>query len=248
MSACSCDLRERRGVGAGHPSLHAELLQLAIERGAARRVEMRDDLIQQQHRCKARHFRQQPRMRQHQADEQRLLLAGRGFGGGDALACMDDGEIGEVRAVERASGGGVARAIVAQGRTVAILHLDGRVKRAPAVPSSRRARWLRRERPRPGLCERQARLCSRSTVSTRSAVTATASSAVSCSIASSQCGSGRGSSSRRLRERSARSSALTRDMCSASTASTSRSRNRRRSEAGPLNNPSMAGTSQTTRR
>src|SRR2546430_3413294 len=47
---------------------------------------------------------------------------------------------------------------------------------------------------------------------------------------------------------SARSSALTRVMCSASTARTKRSRKRRRSEAGPLNKPSMAGTSQTTRR
>ena len=55
---------ERRGVGAGHPGLRAELLQLAIERGPARRVEMRDHLIQQQHRRKARHFRQQPGMRQ----------------------------------------------------------------------------------------------------------------------------------------------------------------------------------------
>ena len=56
------------------------------------------------------------------------------------------------------------------------------------------------------------------------------------------------SSSRRLRERSARSRALTRAPCSASTASTSRSRKRRRSPAGPRNSPSRSGVSQTSRR
>src|SRR5665647_1894905 len=80
------------------------------------------------------------------------------------------------------------------------------------------------------------------------AATATATSAVSCSIASSQCGSLWASSSSRLRERKERSSAETRLECWASTASTRRSRNRRRSEAGPLNSGSMAGVSHTTRR
>ena len=51
------------------------------------------------------------------------------------------------------------------------------------------------------------------TVSARAAATATASSAVSCSTASSQCGSCAASSSRRLRERSERSSAVTRPEC-----------------------------------
>ena len=67
-------------------------------------------------------------------------------------------------------------------------------------------------------------------------------------MASSQSASPRRSSSTRLRERSARSSALTRAPCAASTVSTSRSRKRRRSPAGPRNRTSRSGVSQTTRR
>ena len=89
---------------------------------------------------------------------------------------------------------------------------------------------------------------SRRTVSARAAATATATSAVSCSAASSQWVSGRGLSRSRLRERSARSSADTLAAWPASTASTSRSRKRRRSEAGPANSWSIAGTSQITRK
>ena len=73
------------------------------------------------------------------------------------------------------------------------------------------------------------------------------SSAISRSAASSQIFSPRRSSSRRLRLRSARSSAPTRAPCSLSTASTRRSRKRRRSPAGPVKSPSMAGVSQTMR-
>ena len=48
-------------------------------------------------------------MLQDEADEQRLLLAGRGVRGRDAFARMGHGEIGEVRTLERAAGGRVAR-------------------------------------------------------------------------------------------------------------------------------------------
>ena len=92
----------------------------------------------------------------------------------------------------------------------------------------------------PGRGRARARAASRRTVSARAAATAIATSAVSCSIASSQCASGLGCSSSRLRERSARSSALTRLECVPSTASTRRSRKRRRSDAGPPNRPSIA--------
>ena len=82
----------------------------------------------------------------------------------------------------------------------------------------------------------------------RVAATATASSAVSRSIASHQWSSKLRTSSRRLRERSERSSAETRLECSLSIASTRRSKKRRRSEAAPMNRPSIAGVSHTMRR
>ena len=69
---------------------------------------MGDDLVEQQERCNARHLREQPGVRQHQPDEQRFLLAGRGIGGRDALGLIDNGEIAQVRTVERAAGGRVA--------------------------------------------------------------------------------------------------------------------------------------------
>ena len=82
---------------------------------------------------------------------------------------------------------------------------------------------------------------SRVTVWPRVAATATASSAVSRSMASHQWSSKLRTSSRRLRDRKLRSSADTRAECSPSIASTSRSKNRRRSEAAPRNSPSIDG-------
>ena len=111
---------------------------------------------------------------------------------GDALRRVDHGEVGEMRPVERAAGGGVARAIVAQHRAIAVLDLDRRHGRAPAPRSSRRARSRRTERRRSDRCAPRARRQAGCTASARAAATATASSAVSCSIASSQCGSGCG--------------------------------------------------------
>ena len=95
-----------------------------MQRGATRRVEVREHLIEQQHRCQTGHVREQPGMRQYDTNEERLLLAGRGFGCGNALLGMGDGEIGEVRTFKRAPGSGVARAILTQHRTIAILDLD----------------------------------------------------------------------------------------------------------------------------
>ena len=96
-----------------------------------------------------------------------------------------------MRAVERAAGGGVARAVVLQQSAVAVLDLDRAVHAAAVSPSSRRARSRRREIPAPAP-RGGARAGSRLTVSARAAATATAISAVSCSTASSQCGSLRG--------------------------------------------------------
>ena len=142
-----------------------------------------------------------------------------------------------MRAVERAAGRGVARAVFASARRDSVLDLGRRlVEQRLLHPAVERDLGGGKRRGR-SAAARRARPAGARTVSARSAATATASSAVSCSTASSQCGSGRGSSSRRLRERSDRSSAETRPECSASTASTSRSRKRRRSEAGPVEQP-----------
>ena len=206
---------------------------------------MRDDLVEQQNRREAGHLGNQTGVSEHEPDQQRLLFAGRGVGGGDALVRIDDLEIGQMRAVERAPRGRIAGAIVAQHRAVALLDFGGGMVGDELLHPA-----VERDLPRPGRpspCGSPAPAASRCTVSTRRPATATASSAVSCSTASSQCASGRGSSKSRLRERSDRSSALTRLPCSASTASTSRSRKRRRSDGAPVNSASIAGMSQTTR-
>ena len=70
------DSRKRCRIGAGHPDLRIECGERIVERGAAAGVEMRDDLVQQQQRRVLRHLGDQPRMREHQPDQQRLLLAG----------------------------------------------------------------------------------------------------------------------------------------------------------------------------
>ena len=83
------DLGKQRRIGAGHPHLGAELREFRVQRRAPRRIEMRDHLVEQQHRREAGHLGDQTRMREHEADQQRLLLAGRGFGGGDAFLRID---------------------------------------------------------------------------------------------------------------------------------------------------------------
>ena len=220
------------GVGAGHPDLRAELSR--ARHRARRAATGRDGRRPRRAAAPARSptSRRAARRGRAPADQQRLLLAGRRIGGRDVLAGIGDREIGEVRPVERAAGGGVAGAVVpAAPRDSGPRPRPPDVRRR-ASPSSRRARSRPPGTARPARCGRRASPAGAPPSRPASRVTATASSAVSCSMASSQCGSGRGSSSSRLRERSDRSSALTRVMCSASTASTSRSRKRRRSEAG----------------
>ena len=85
---------------------------------------MRDHFIEQQQRREARHLGDQPGMGQHEADEERLLLAGRGVGGGDAFRAMHDVEVGEMRPGERAPGRGVARAALAKLAAIAVLDRD----------------------------------------------------------------------------------------------------------------------------
>src|ERR1035438_6895452 len=59
------NVAESYRIGARHPDLRAEICQRVIERGAARRVEMGDDLVEQQQRRKAGHLLDQPGMREH---------------------------------------------------------------------------------------------------------------------------------------------------------------------------------------
>ncbi len=60
-----------------------------MQRGAPRRIEMRDDFVEQQDRREAGHLGDQSRVREHEPDQQRFLFAGRGVGGGDALVRID---------------------------------------------------------------------------------------------------------------------------------------------------------------
>ena len=74
--------REQRGVGAGEPGLAREPGERLEERGAPPGIEMRGDLVEQQQRRLAAQGPLQLGMRQQDRDQQRLLLAGRGGGGG----------------------------------------------------------------------------------------------------------------------------------------------------------------------
>ena len=158
-------------------------------------------------------------------------------------------EIGEMRAVERAAGGGVARAVLLQQRAVAVLDLGGAVVGEQLSPSSRRARSSARGNGASIARAAPSAAAGAPTVSARARrhrdrdlgglmldrvepmrIAVARPPAAGCASASE------------------RSSAATRLECCASTASTSRSRKRRRSEAGPLNSGSIAGVSQTTRR
>ena len=123
-----CDLGKGRGVGAAQKNLRAEVFERLEQRDPPRRIEMGDDLVEQQHRRKPGHVRNQARMRQHQIDQQRLLLAGRGLARRDPLGAVNHVEVGEMRAVERAAGGGIAAATLLEGGAVAILDLAGRVR------------------------------------------------------------------------------------------------------------------------
>src|ERR1700744_5309020 len=72
------EFSEGGAIGARHEDLTAERGELFEESAAARGIEMRRDLVQEQDRRDAGDFRDEPRMREDEADEQCLLLAGRG--------------------------------------------------------------------------------------------------------------------------------------------------------------------------
>ena len=78
---------EQRGLGRGHPHL-AAAFEAGEQSGAAIRVEMGGNLVEQQDRRSAAPFGHQFGMGQHEAEQQCLLLAGRsarrGLGLGDS--------------------------------------------------------------------------------------------------------------------------------------------------------------------
>ncbi len=145
---------EQRGVGARHECLKPQAENFVKERTAAFLVEMRGNLVEQK---KGRHVArgEKARIGEHDADKQRLLLAGRT---GPRLAVPDHvthKQIGAMRAFERAARACVTAARSGETGAVSILDIDGgglrksRLKRAlkrePAPERPRRIEWpLRR--------------------------------------------------------------------------------------------------------
>ena len=169
---------------------------------------MGGDLVEQDEGRDAAHRRDQPGMGERQPDQQRLLLAGRGAPGLALLGAVAHDQVARLRPDQRAAGGGVAGAIVAQQGAKEFFGFERRALRRPERRFRLRARYRPRERASPSSRPAAISAASRSTVSRRAAATAMPSSAISRSAASSQIFSPRLSSSRRLRLRRARSIAL----------------------------------------
>jgi len=101
-----------------------------------------------------------------EADQQRLLFAGRGVAGRHLLRRVDHLQVGQMRAIEGAAGGGVAHPVAAQQGAVAVLHrgcglAEQRVLH-PAVERDLRGRKRRGLAPRAQhRCELDGRLPAR---------------------------------------------------------------------------------------
>ena len=114
---------EQSRFGGGHPNLTAPLQPLE-QRCAAVRIQVRRDLVQQQDRRCAAAVGDQLGMREDEAKQQRLLLAGGAARGGHVFRRVSDREVLPVGANRGATGGSVAAA----GRA----KLGGEVVAAPA--------------------------------------------------------------------------------------------------------------------
>src|SRR5207249_11549152 len=68
---------EQRFIGSGHPGLGADFKQGFEKMLASLTIEMRHHFVQQQHRRCATLGRNEARMRKHESNQKRLLLAGR---------------------------------------------------------------------------------------------------------------------------------------------------------------------------
>ena len=101
-------LGERGGIGAGEEHLAPEARERIVERGAAARIEVGRDFVEERERRDSRHLSDQACMGEREPDDQRLLLAGRGGGRRRLLWPVPDQKVGKMRPDEGAAGGGVA--------------------------------------------------------------------------------------------------------------------------------------------
>ncbi len=230
---------ERRGISGRSIQTWAPSLASSWN-SDARRLGSRwaTTFVEQQQRGDAGHFRYQVACASTSPDQQRLLLAGRGIARRHVLRRVDHFQVGQMRAVERAPGGGVAGAAVCAGsrgsgprrtsrgscisafsiQPSSMMSAEGKGgprRRAPAA-SRRVLSGSGRASPPPQPQARRFRVRSRRTNERRNCVPP----AGDCATAGE------------------RSSADTRAECSLSIASTSRSKKRRRSDAAPVNRPS----------
>ena len=108
-------------------------VQRVEQAGAAARVEMGGDLVEQDQRRDPAHRPHQPGMGQHEADQQRLLLAGRGGRRRHVLGAVAHDEVAGLRPRQGAPGRTVPRAAAREGEAEAILRLDRRPDRDEVV-------------------------------------------------------------------------------------------------------------------
>ncbi len=155
---------EQRGFGGGHPHL-AAAFEAGEQRGAALGIEVGGDLVEQEDRRLAAPLGDQFGVGEDQAEQQRLLLAGRGLRGRHLLGAVEDRQVLAVRALGGPAGRGVARAIGAERRSevaglpafqrdrgageFVVGRIASRSSSAPTVRVARRRRSPRRARPSP---------------------------------------------------------------------------------------------------
>ena len=111
----SAEPREGVRIGARHPRLAAQGDDLVEQRGPPQRVEVGGDLVEKEDgRGAFPALSDDVAVREHQADQQGLLLARRADLRGHFLGAVPDRQIGAVGAVQRPARGPVALALAAQ--------------------------------------------------------------------------------------------------------------------------------------
>jgi len=101
---------EQRCFGCGHPHLSAAL-ETGEQRGSAPGVEMSGDFVEEEDGRFAAALGDQLRMGEHEAQQQRLLLARRRARRGHLLGSVEHHEVGPVRAFGRPPSGRIAVAV-----------------------------------------------------------------------------------------------------------------------------------------
>ena len=126
MLRIGAGIYKQRLLGAGHECLAAKLRKPGEQSGAAVRIEMGGDLVEQQDRRHAADLRHQAGMGEDEADQQRLLLAGGRLRRRRRLFGKDHRKIAAMRSLERPPGGAVAGAGLRQGIAIGVLALARR--------------------------------------------------------------------------------------------------------------------------